>query len=67
MIRVIGFEKTVELREVTCNKCYAINQYDPRKDTTLMEPFGAPNRRTVIRCGNCSQYIDTSKSFAAKI
>ena len=65
MIRVIGFDKSVELRQVTCSNCFAINQYDPKKDMTSMEPFGSANKRTMIRCGNCRQYIDTAKSFAA--
>jgi nitrate/TMAO reductase-like tetraheme cytochrome c subunit len=62
MIRVIGFDSSVTLKEVTCNSCHAINEFDPKRDMVSAEPFGSTNRHSMIRCGNCHQYVSTDKN-----
>jgi nitrate/TMAO reductase-like tetraheme cytochrome c subunit len=62
MIRVTGFDSSVTLKEVTCNSCHAINEFDPKRDMVSMEPFGSTNRHSMIRCGNCHQYVSTDKA-----
>lgn len=62
MIRVIGFDSSVTLRQVTCNSCHAINEFDPKRDMISTEPFGSINRHSMIRCGNCHQYVSTDKT-----
>lgn len=62
MIRVTGFDSSVKLKEVTCNSCHAINEFDPKRDMVSTKPFGSTNRCLMIRCGNCQQYVSTDNA-----
>jgi len=63
MAKVVGFNPKV-LKQATCQKCSAINEYSPNEVRTLWsgtDYSGGPDGAEGFTCGNCGDDVITKR------